>query len=350
MRERDLGRLVGSMQQVASVRPIMYTEGRATGLKAFEVKNGPLHFHVLADKCLDIGECSYKGININFLSKPGLMGRNHFDTHGAEALRSIMGGLFFTCGFENICPPCIDEGKEYPMHGRMRTTPAEHLSADAFWQNDQYYLRISGEMREAELFGENMLLRRCIESVYGEKTIIIRDEIKNCAYRPEPLMLLYHFNIGYPLLQQGAQLILPTRHITPRDNISKLERWDIMDAPKDNAPEQVYTHQLVSDDNGDTFAAVINEKLQLGVMLEFNQKHLPNFMIWKSIASGDYVLGLEPANASVLGRLHQKEEGLHMLDAFASETIELKFTLLDGQYDIQSVRDHSLCNQIVKGE
>lgn len=345
MREKELGRLVGSMQQVAGVRPVIYSEGRATGLKAFEVKNGPLHYQVLADKCLDIGDCSYKGVTVSFLSKPGLMGRNHYDTHGDEALRSIMGGLLFTCGFENICPPCVDEGKEYPMHGRMRTTPAEHLSADAFWQDDQYRIRISGEMREAELFGENMLLRRSIESVYGEKTITVRDEIKNCAYRPEPLMLLYHFNIGYPLLQEGAQLLLPTRKITPRDELSSLERWDIMDAPKDNALEQVYTHQLASDANGNTFAALVNDTLQLGIMLEFNQKYLPKFMVWKSIASGDYVLGLEPANASVLGRLHQKKEGLHMLAPFASETIEIRITVLDGRRDIQTVREHALMRQ-----
>lgn len=61
---------------------------------------------------------------MTFLAKPGLEGRNQYDTNGEEALRSIMGGLFFTCGLENICAPCTVEGKDYPMHGRMRTTPA----------------------------------------------------------------------------------------------------------------------------------------------------------------------------------------------------------------------------------
>jgi hypothetical protein len=342
MNQKELGRLVGSLQQVASVRPVTYSEGRASGLKAFEVKNGLLHYQVLADKCLDIGDCSYRGMNVNFLSKPGLAGRNHYDTHGSEAQRSIMGGLFFTCGFENICPPCVDEGREYPMHGRMRTTPAEHLSADAFWKNDRYCIRVSGEMREAELFGENMLLRRSIESVYGEKTITVRDEIRNCAYRPEPLMLLYHFNVGYPLLQEGAQLVLPTKRVTPRDEWSRLERWDVMDAPVDNAHEQVYMHELAADENGNTFAALVNDPLGLGIMLEFSQRHLPWFMVWKSIASGDYVLGMEPANASVLGRLHQKKEGLHMIGPFESEHVEIRITLLDGQQDIQAVRRHSL--------
>ncbi len=349
MNEKKMSRFVGSMQQVASIRPVTYIEGRATGLKSYEVKNGPLRFQVLADKCLDIGDCSYKGVNINFLSKPGLTGRNHYDTHGEEAQRSIMGGLFFTCGFENICPPCVDEGKEYPMHGRMRTTPAEHLSADTFWENNKYHLRISGEVREAELFGENMVLRRNIESVYGEKTIVIKDQIKNCAYRAEPLMLLYHFNIGYPLLQEGARLLLPTRRITPRDEFSGMERWDVMDAPEDNAREQVYTHDLAADENGNTFSALVNDRLQLGIMLEFNKEYLPKFMIWKSIASGDYVMGLETANASVLGRLHQKTEGLHMLPPFASENIKITIKILDGKDEIQMIRSNALMHENKKG-
>ena len=53
----------------------------------------------------------------------------------------------------NICPPCTSEGKDYPMHGRIRTTPAEHLSADAVWTEEGYTMTVSGEMREAELFG-----------------------------------------------------------------------------------------------------------------------------------------------------------------------------------------------------
>ena len=94
---------MGSLQQAAYVRPIEYQEGRAHGLKAIEVKNGPLRFVSMADRALDVCQFEYRGENLTFLSKPGLNGRNQFDTNGLEAQRSIMGGLFFTCGFENIC-------------------------------------------------------------------------------------------------------------------------------------------------------------------------------------------------------------------------------------------------------
>ena len=203
---------MGSLQQAAYTRPIEYQEGRAHGLKAIEVKNGPLRFVSMADRALDVCQFEYRGENLTFLSKPGLNGRNQFDTNGLEAQRSIMGGLFFTCGFENICAPYVTpEGGKYPagsfpMHGRIRTTPAEHVSSDAHWTAEgDYVLEVSGEMREAELFGENLVMRRKITSVYGQPSITVEDEVTNESFRDEPLMWMYHCNFGWPLLAEGAK-------------------------------------------------------------------------------------------------------------------------------------------------
>ena len=72
--KKELLRLVGSMQQLAYVRPVTFEEGRARGMRAFEIKNGSLKFSVTADKCLDLTEVSFCGHNVSFLAKPGLMG------------------------------------------------------------------------------------------------------------------------------------------------------------------------------------------------------------------------------------------------------------------------------------
>lgn len=342
MDRQNLLRRVGSMQQLAYVRPITYGEGRTSGLKAYEVKNGPLQYKVLADKCLDVGEFSYKGVNFSFLSKPGLQGRNHYDTHGQEALRSIMGGLFFTAGLENICAPCTVDGTDYPMHGRIRTTPAEHLRGDGVWEAGNYVLRTSGEMREGELFGENLVLRRSIETVYSFKTVAIIDEIENQGFRDEPLMLLYHINIGYPLLDEGTELLAPTRSVKPRDPeaVGHEDKWNVMESPKDNEPEYVFIHDLAYTKDGRGVVCVINEKLGLGLKIGFTRENLPYFMEWKSIASGDYVLGLEPANSSVYGRLfHEKEGTLHTIAPFAKEKNVLTFTVLEGAAELAAARE-----------
>ncbi|MBS5521478.1 MAG: aldose 1-epimerase family protein [Clostridiales bacterium] len=362
MNKKDLLSYVGNVQQLMSVRPVVYREGRAGGLEAYEVKNDRLSFSVMAGKCLDIAEVNFNGYNMSFLSKPGLAGRNHYDTHGQEAQRSIMGGMLFTCGLENICAPCTVDGKDYPMHGRIRTTPAEHVGAQLIWDEEgctrekaqapgakdssrgtaaPCKIRICGEMREGELFGENMVLRRCIETRFGEPEIVIKDRITNEGFRQETMMLLYHFNAGYPFLNESCEIILPTAKVTPRDEAAKanMHLWNKMEPPKDNAPERVYLHELAADENGNTFAAVINEALGIGLRIGFNKKYLPYFMQWKSIASGDYVIGLEPANSSVLGKeYHLKRGDLHTLEPFETEEIELRLRFLEGA-EINAVRE-----------
>ena len=339
MDKRELLRKTGSLQQLASVRALSFAEGRASAARAVEVVNGPLRFIALTDKCLDVAEFSYRGVNFSFLSKPGLQGRNQYDTNGDEALRSIMGGLFFTAGLENICAPCTLGGKDYPMHGRIRTTPAEHLCADARWEGEDYVLEVSGEMREAELFGENLVLRRRLKTVLGEKSFTLCDEIENQSFRDEALMLLYHINIGYPLLDEGTRLYLPTRKVTPREELSapQVGRWNVMDAPKDNEPEYVFIHDPIPDREDCVSACVVNEKLSLGLQIRYRRENLPYFMEWKSTASGDYVLGLEPANSCVYGRpFHENRGDLHRLAPLAKETNELSFTVLDGQEEIDA--------------
>ena len=346
MGRTDLLRYTGNLQQIAYARRICYDEGRARGLHAVEVVNGPMRFGIMLDKCMDVSELSWRGEQISFLSKPGLNGRNPFDTHGAEAQRSIMGGLFFTCGYENICAPYTDSnGKHYPMHGRMRTRPAEPVSVEAGWRGEDYVIRVSGDIREAELFGENLLLHRTIETVYGVPELAIHDVISNEAFRAEPLMLMYHCNFGYPFLAECCRVLLPAETVQPRDAYSAehIGRWNRMDAPTDNAAEQVYLHTLRSEENGDTFVAIVNEETLRGVQLCFNKRELPYFGQWKSTASGDYVMGLEPGNACVYGRaFHETEQTLPMLAAQETAEYHLRFRILEGEDTIRNLENHRL--------
>lgn len=344
--KKELMKYTGSMQQLAYVRPIEYQEGRSGKMSAWEVKSGDLLFHVMADKCLDLSDLSYKGMNMTFMAKPGLEGRNHYDTNGQEALRSIMGGLFFTCGLENICSPCTVNGKEYPMHGRIRTTPAEHVCSDAGFNGDKYVITISGEMREAELFGENMVLRRTIETELFSNSIMVTDEIENQGFHSEPMMILYHCNVGYPFLDETCELILPTREVRGREPFSQqhIDRWNLTEAPGIGEQEQVFIHELAENKDQETMVMVVNHGKQIALCLEFDRKNLPYFMEWKSMAAGDYALGLEPSNSSVYGKTyHVENQNEHYLQPFEKEVNKLKFTVLEGIEAINRCRE-----QIIK--
>jgi hypothetical protein len=338
LNKKTLLEKVGSMQQVAHIRPIQFEEGRGKGMSGYDIKNGDLRFQVLGDKCLDIADFSYKGLNLSFLAKQGLTGRMDYDTHGIEGPRSLMGGLLFTCGLENTCLPCEEDGKYYPIHGRIRSAPAEHLSSNASWDDDTFRMRVSGEMREAELFGKNLKLTRTIETNYGEKTLKLIDKIENEGFNPEPMMIMYHFNFGYPLLDEGSRVILPTKKVTPRDEAStkNAQLWNVAEAPLPNEPERVYLHDLACDSSGNTFACLVNDDLKIGVKLSFNKKHLPYFVQWKNSASGDFAMGLEPTNSGVYGRVAEGDN-LHKLDPFAYEINEFTIDIVDGDEEIENV-------------
>ena len=275
--QRTLMAVCGHMDQVAGVRQMKFQDGRAAGLRCAMIHNGPLELPLMLDKCLDPAWIRYKGINLSLLTKPGLQGRNPYDTAGDEAVRSIMGGAMFTCGLGNVHGNRVVDGVEYPVHGRMRTTPAEKISMDAFWENGEYKILVSGEMREAQIFGENLVLRRTIETTYGSREIVFTDEIENQGFENQPLCFLYHCNAGYPFLVPGLRVVMPSIFCGPRDADAKAGEadWNVMDEPRDHAPEQVFQHELAADHNGNTFAAFVNDELQIGLCIRFEKSAIP---------------------------------------------------------------------------
>lgn len=329
MDKMSLLRHCGNIEQVAYVRQVTYADGRASGMKAILVKNGKLEFSLLQDKCLDIGPLSYGGINMTVLTKPGLQGRNPYDTHGDEAVRSIMGGAMFTCGFENIHGPRTVEGEEFPMHGRMRTTPMEKVGMDACFEGEEYVLKVSGEGREAALFGENLILRRQISTTYGENTLKIRDEIENCTFKADKLCFLYHFNTGFPFLEGGCRVLIPHKECIPRNEDAKagLGHQFVMDDPVDNAPEQVFLYVPAADEEGNTFAAVVNDRLGLAMCIRWNVKEIPFLTQWKTIASGDYAMALEPCNAGFESR---EEDHAQVLPPMGKHVNNYSLSILEG--------------------
>lgn len=329
-RKEALLRLVGSMEQLAWIRPVTVQDGRAAGMRCILVKNGQLEFGLMQDKCLDPAWISYKGMNLTFLTKPGLQGPFFGDPAGPNASRSIMAGGMMTCGLEHIHGAIELEGKAYPTHGRIRVTPGEKLGMDARFVDDDYIVSAWGEMREAEIFGENLILRRRVETVYGQEAFTVQDEIENQAFGQAPLCLLYHCNFGYPLLEPGCRLVLPSLSCVPRDAHSDPEQWAQMPPPMDGAPEQVFLHRCGAHANGDTLGAVVNDRLGIALCVRWNVKELPLLTQWKSVASGDYAMALEPCNTGLAGRAQPGG----FLQPLEQKSITLRFCVVEGREEI----------------
>ena len=215
--KREMLRYVGDFSQLFGIKEYILVDGKSKGVRAYDVKNGSgLEFTILADRCLDIAGLSFKGINCSYIAKAGIVAPEFYDEKGIGFLRSYLAGFLTTCGLRNVGSPCEENGEYFPLHGRMANTPAEQVNDSTEWIDDVPVLTISGQMREARLFGENLVLGRKIISKYGENKITLQNTIENLGFKREELNLLFHFNMGYPLLDADSILVTPTAGIPLR--------------------------------------------------------------------------------------------------------------------------------------
>ena len=339
--KRQMLKHVGDFSQLFGSKEYTLTDGKAKGMRAFDVRNGSgLEFTVLADRGLDIAGLSFKGINCSYISKTGLVAPEYYEKDGVELLRSFFGGFLTTCGLRNVGGPCEDEGEHFGLHGRISHTPAEEVRAGIDWEDGLPVMSIGGMMREARLFGENMVLRRKIRCHYGDNRIQLQNTIENLGFRREPLMLLFHFNLGYPLLDEDAELITSTAKLVPRTAEAKsgIDDYARLQPPTAGYAEQVFYHNLNSDAKGNTIVALINKKIELGVALRFNKNQLFNFTQWKQMGEGEYVLGLEPCNCYVEGRLDAKNrEKLEYLEPGEERQFDIGIELIEGLKEIETL-------------
>ena len=334
----ELLKKIGNVAQVAGIRPYEMSEGRAKGIKAFNVTTGGgLDFTILESKCLDLLDMKYKGINLSFLSKPGVGAPEYFNPYGNEFLRYFQGGMLYTCGLSNIGIACEEDGEHHGLHGRISHTPAEKVSVQAEWEGDEYVMTVSGEMREAAHFKENLILKRKIVTKLGAKSIEIHDVVDNQGQEEQPVMLLYHFNFGYPLLDKGSRVIVPRHQIAPRTEIAKagIQEFQKISEPIQGFEEHVFYIENSSDKDHTTYAALVNDELELGVYIKYNTLQLPILVEWKSMASGDYALGLEPGTNYLGGRSEERQKGrLKMLKPQSQMTFDLEIGILEGKQEI----------------
>ncbi|RFB17443.1 DUF4432 family protein [Bacillus sp. HNG] len=341
--KREILRHVGDFSQILGFKDYTLNGGKSQGVRAIDVKNGSgLEFTVLADRAMDIAWLSYKGCNLSYISKTGIVSPVYYNEVGTHFFRSFSAGFLTTCGLLNVGSPGIENGEQLGLHGRISNTPSEAVSYDMEWIEGIPTLRVKGKMREAKVFGENVTLNREMITKGGENKIKIRDTVENNGFRNEPIMLLYHFNLGYPLLDENAYLEIPSIKVTPRDAEAEkgIGHYDVLQGPTHGYSEQVFYHDVKAKNNGKTSVALINEKLALAVAIHFNKNELFNLTQWKQMGEGEYVLGIEPCNCFVEGKEDSKNKGvLEYLKPGEIRTFEVEIEIVDGINEIQRIKN-----------
>ena len=310
MDKKKLNERTGNLEQAAYVRRAVLTEGKAAGMKVIDAANAAgLSLTLAESRCLDIERLSYRGINMGFLSKAGLVSPQNLASVQGEFPKHFPGGMLYTCGLNNIGQPSEKDGNTLPPHGTIGMTPAENVFAEVDWAAGEVAIR--GTMRAAELFGGNLTLCRTISLNIFENEIKIHDTLANEGFTDEDILLLYHFNFGYPMLSEELTLHIDGQSVEPRDSVAEAgkDRWNAFEAPTPGRPEEVFYHDPKAGRGGMVYVKLENSKLRIGAKLSFNKNELPRLIEWKSMMSGDYALGIEPATARVEGYATEKQAG-----------------------------------------
>jgi len=309
--KQELMKRIGDISQVADAKQYELKTGMGKGLHCIDLNAGDgFRFTVVPDRGMDIAWAEYKGLPFGFISKTGLVSTSHYDPQDGFA-QSFFGGLLTTCGMANIGPACVDQGQNLELHGRFNHIAADDVAVLRGWEQDEYRIKVRGVLRESAMFGENMVLTREISCRLGETKIRIRDTVENCGFEPQPLMLLYHCNFGFPLLSEDTVLVGLNGETRPRDAEAEIdaELCRSFHAPIHGYKEKVYLYEPACDANGEVCACLWNRGLNIGAYVKYNSQTLPCFTEWKQTGEGDYVVGLEPGTYYPLSRTHARENG-----------------------------------------
>lgn len=315
---------VGHLRQLAGIEDFVEVQGPARGSRRLVLTSGGgLTVNVLPDRALDLGAVSYRGTPIAWQSSTGVVAPGMTNDTGAEWLRSFGGGLLATCGLDAYGPASTANGVDYPMHGRVGSVPATVTRTEV--TGDE--IIVEGEVRQTTVFGENLVLRRRIRVAVGGASVVVEDRVTNEAAQRVGHMVLYHANLGWPLLDESAVLHLPSHSVTPRDAAAErgMTEWFKISAPVRGYDEQVFKHDFSG--KGLTEVALDNPTQNLRVAIRFDSAVLPALHQWKMMGEGHYVMGLEPTNVDwSLGRKAAEDAGvLPYLEAGESVDYRLEF-------------------------
>lgn len=335
----ELLKRIGSIDQVGGVRLLKAQNGMEREVRVVSMKTGEVDLSIIVDRGLDIANAEYSGVPLAWISPTGFIAPSFFEPEGFGWLRGFFGGLLTTCGLTYLGAPTVDMGESLGLHGRISYIPAKLTRIKGYWDGEDYVMVVEGSCREARVFGSNLVLKRKIESKLGSKTVLIEDLVVNEGWEAQPLMILYHFNFGFPLVDENAYLISTSRLYVPRDRDAEegAEKYDRFQHPTVGFREKVYFHDMAVDGDGYAYAAIVNEKLMdgLGVYVKYRKRELNRLIEWKMMGEGTYVVGLEPANCLVLGRDKERRWGtLQFIQAGEERRFTVELNVLAGLEEV----------------
>jgi hypothetical protein len=336
---------VSNHAEIGGIETSILDNGLGKGTRIAWVNTGSgLRYKVVIDRGLDIVDAFYNQYSLAWLSHGGVTAPRPDANRGLEWLYSFAGGLLTTCGLTHVGGPETDEFGERGLHGRISNLPGQ---IESIVQPDltagKLQMSISAVVKQSRVFGPNLELRRTISSIIGEPTIRIHDVVTNVGNTPAPHMILYHCNYGWPLVDEGTEIIwkgkwtsrgmdMDNAVFNTKRNFRKCQKP--LDSHRGGGEGCAFI-DVVADRKGICTAGLYNRKLGLALVLKYIKKQLPWLSNWQHWGPGEYVTALEPGTNPPIGQAKAREQKtlIHIAPG-KSKTYDLEMTVLTDKKQI----------------
>ncbi len=326
---------IGNPLQIRGAEKYVLQGAKGEGMHFLYIRNGKgLELWLSLDRAGDVSRLNFKGDNMGFFAPCGYVAPQYYDEKGAGFLKSFTAGFFTTCGLTAVGSPCIDEGEELGLHGTISNIPAELLMVG---ETDEA-LSVKLRIRDTAVFGRKLVLNRKYTFSYTQNEFEVEDTVTNEGDATSPYMILYHCNMGYPLVCESSVVKIPHSNVVGRNEYaqSEIEKALLVEAPQSNFEEKCYYFD-VKEKGGKARAGIYSPLVNKGMVMSYDKSELPKFTEWQMFGKTDYVLGLEPGNCTPDGRDVLRKNGtLKFIEAGESKRTAVKFAFADDMADFDS--------------
>jgi hypothetical protein len=316
----------------------LLSDGRREGVRLVELTAGDMRVFVLPDRGLGIWKMVAGDVEIGWQSP--VQG----PVHPSFVPLTEPSGLGWLDGFDELVARCglVSNGAPefdasgrllHGLHGRIANLPAHDVTVTL--DDDAGTVTLTGAVDETRFLCHALRMETKLVLDGSRHRIAWTDKVTNLSDRPATMQMLYHVNIGSPMLGDGAEMVAAIDELAPRDAhaATDVPTWNRYAGPTPGYAEQVHFAKLRPAADGTATALLVAPDGSRGASLTWKTDTLPWFTLWKNLGGerDGYVTGLEPGTNLPNTRSFEEKQGrVVSLAPGASVSFDLAVELVTG--------------------